>query len=94
MDITPPAEGSEDQFVDEIKQNIFKNTREVSEKVIMSALAHLVKQGCINEDKQEQAKQFFIKKIPTVLATQVSEKLNSVLGLDLDMAAINEDDAN
>jgi hypothetical protein len=91
MDITQPSEGSEDQFVDEIKQSIFNNTRDISEKVFKSAFAHLVKQGCFEKSKEEVAKKFFIEKIPAVLATQVAEKLNAVLGLDLDMAAVNED---
>jgi hypothetical protein len=76
---------SDEQFISDIKQSIQNTTFRASDKVIKSAYAYLVKNKCFNPDKDDVVKAFFLKKIPSVLAVEVSKELNGVLGLNLDI---------
>ncbi len=76
---------SEEQFISDIKKSIEDTALKVSDKVIKSAYSYLVKNDCINSEKDAVAKGFFVKKIPTVLASEISKELNTVLGLNLEI---------
>jgi hypothetical protein len=78
-------EKNEETFIKDIKQSIHDTTRTVSDKVVQSAYAHLLKNGCLAPEKEALAKSFFVNKIPEVIANKVSKELNTVLGLDLDI---------
>ena len=53
---------NEEQFISDIKTSIEETTLKVSDKVVKSAFTYLVKNGCLNKDKQDEAKAFFVKK--------------------------------
>ncbi len=76
---------SEEQFIADIKKSIEDTSLKVSDKVIKSAYAYLLKNECIHPAKAEVAKGFFVKKIPSVLAAEISKELNTVLGLNLEI---------
>jgi len=76
---------SEEQFISDIKKSIEDTSYKVSDKVIKSAYSYLIKNGCIVPEKDSEVKSFFVKKIPSVLAAEVSKELNTVLGLNLDI---------
>jgi hypothetical protein len=82
MDITAK---SEEQFISDIKKSIEETTFKVSDKVIKSAFAYLVKHECLDPNKQELAKNFFVKKIPSVISSELTKELNTVLGLNLEI---------
>ena len=73
---------SEEQFIRDIKESIQDSSLKISNKVIQSAYAYLLKHQCIVPAKEDGAKQFFVKKIPTVLANELAKELNQVLGLN------------
>ena len=50
-----------------------------------SAYAYLIKHSCLDPEKQDIAKAFFVKKIPTVITAELTKELNSVLGLNLEI---------
>ena len=76
---------SEEEFIADIKKSIQEATLKVSDKVVKSAFTYLVKQKCLEPSKEAAAKAFFVKKIPTVLANELTKELNVVLGLNLDI---------
>ena len=76
---------SEEQFIQDIKLSIQDTTIKVSNRVITSAFAHLDKKECFNPNKIDEIKGFFVKKIPGVLASEISKELQTVLGLNLDL---------
>ena len=76
---------SEEQFIADIKKSIQDTTLKVSDKVVKSAYSYLSKNGCIVSEKDDEVKAFFLKKIPGVLANEVSKELNTVLGLNLEI---------
>ena len=76
---------NEEAFIADIKQAIQQNTHSVSQKVIESAYSYLGKNGCLNQEKDDVIQDFFVKKIPGVLAKEISKKLDEVLGLNLEV---------
>ncbi len=76
---------SEEQFIADIKKSIEDTSLKVSDKVIKSAYSYLIKNECIHPSKNDVVKNFFVKKIPTVLAGEISKELNTVLGLNLEI---------
>ena len=56
------AAKGEEQFISDIKTSIEETTLKVSDKVVKSAFTYLVKNGCLEKDKQELVKSFFVKK--------------------------------
>ena len=76
---------SEEQFIADIKKSIEDTTLSVSDKVIKSAFAYLVKNKCIEPSKETVAKDFFVKKIPSVITAEITKELNTVLGLNLEI---------
>ena len=52
---------SEEQFIADIKKSIEDTSLKVSDKVIKSAYAYLLKNECIHPAKAEVAKGFFVK---------------------------------
>ena len=79
MDMT---QQTEEQFIRDIKDSIQDSSLNVSNKVIQSAYAYLLKHQCIVPGKEDVAKNFFVKKIPVVLANELTKELNQVLGLN------------
>ena len=78
------AAKGEEQFISDIKESIEQTTLKVSDKVVKSAFTYLVKNNCLQSDKQDEVKAF-VKKIPSVLAAEISKELNTVLGLNLEI---------
>lgn len=76
---------SEEQFIADIKKSIEETTLRVSDKVIKSAFAYLVKNECLDPAKESVAKAFFVKKIPNVITAEITKELNTVLGLNLEI---------
>ena len=76
---------NEEDFINEIKDNIYETTLKASEKIVKSAYVHLSKKQCFDVTKDELVKDFFVSKIPAVIAKEVSKELNTILGLDLDI---------
>jgi len=76
---------SEEQFIADIKKSIEDTTLRVSDKVIKSAFAYLVKNGCLEPTKESVTKAFFVKKIPNVITAEITKELNTVLGLNLEI---------
>lgn len=80
-----PSTKTEEQFISDIKKSIQDTTLAVSNKVVKSALSYLTKNGCINPAKEQDASNFFVGKIPSVLSAEISKELNTVLGLNLEL---------
>ena len=76
---------SEEQFIADIKKSIGRTTLRVSDKVIKSAFAYLVKNECLDPAKESVYKKFFVKKIPNVITAEITKELNTVLGLNLEI---------
>ena len=82
MDITKETE---EKFIEDIKQSILDTSLKVSQKVIKSAHSFLKTKDCLNNDKDDIIQEFFIKKIPKVLSSEISNVLNKTLGLNLEI---------
>ena len=52
------AAKGEEQFISDIKTSIEETTLKVSDKVVKSAFTYLVKNGCLEKDKQDLVKSF------------------------------------
>ena len=75
-------EKSEEEFIDDMKTNIKAASLRAAVKVNKSALAFMLNQKkWIAPEHAQEAEMFFAEKIPKVLADELSESLNSVLGL-------------
>ena len=74
---------TEEEFIDEMKAVIMDNTQIVSQKVIKSALRHMLNKEWVNIENFNEVEIFFAQKIPKVLSQEIAKKLNGVLGLDL-----------
>ena len=48
----------EEQFISDIKESIEQTTLKVSDKVVKSAFTYLVKNNCLQSDKQDEVKAF------------------------------------
>lgn len=78
-----PESETEKRYLKDIKRNVRDSVYNTSEYVCKSAYAHLLKNGCLNPDKEDVTRVFFQDKLPTILTKKLIKELNFVLGLDL-----------
>jgi hypothetical protein len=72
----------DNEIIDDMRQVIKKNTRDISVRIQRSAFQYMLDQHWISEDSAQNAEEFFTIKVPKVLAKKLSLELNSALGLD------------
>ena len=79
------ATKTDQDFVNEIKELIFKTSLEVTKNVNKAAIEHVLKQMPETDMAQPMCKDLFLNKVPDAVAKKVTKRLNNVLGLNLDL---------
>ena len=79
------AEKNEQDFVDEMKDAILEQAQEISQKVSISASKFIDRKEWVNPEHQEEFNLFLTTKMSKVIAERISSRLNSILGLDLQL---------
>ena len=76
---------SDQEFISEIKDLIFKTSLEVTKNVNKAALEHVNKQVPNSVISSKSTQDLFLNKVPDAVAKKVTQRLNNVLGLNLEV---------
>ena len=75
---------TDQEFVNEIKELIFSTSLEVTRNVNKAALEHINKQVPNSIAATKSTQDLFLNKVPDAVAKKVTQRLNNVLGLNLE----------
>ena len=74
------------EFINEIKDLIYKTSLEVTKNVNQAALDHVNKQVPNSIVSAKSTQELFVNKVPDAVAKKIAQRLNTVLGLNLEVA--------
>ncbi len=79
------AAKTDKEFINEIKDLIYKTSLEVTKNVNQAALDHVNKQVPNSIAAAKSTQELFINKVPDAVAKKITQRLNNMLGLNLEV---------